>query len=91
MSNIYITFLAVVFVRETVVTRLAEKRRACREGYDVNIKMNELPFWGSPDESLLFTKIYTLYFFRIHWNVVRNVQLLISIEESDRSHSKFQI
>lgn len=46
MSNIYITFLAVVFVRETVVARLAEKRRACREGYDVNIKMYELPFWG---------------------------------------------
>lgn len=68
MSNIYITFIAVVFVRETVVTRLAEKRRACREGYDVNIKMNELPFWGSPDESLLSIKIYTLHFFHTNLN-----------------------
>lgn len=54
MSNIYITFIALVFVRETVVTRLAEKRRACREGHGVNIKMDKLPFWGltaHPNES----------------------------------------
>lgn len=45
-SIIYITFLALVFVRETVVTRLAKRRRACRKGHGVNIKMDKLPFWG---------------------------------------------
>lgn len=45
-SIIYITFLALVFVRESVVARLAKRRRACREGHDVNIKMDKLPFWG---------------------------------------------
>lgn len=51
MSDIYITFIAVVLVRETVVERLANKRRACREGH-VNIKMDKLPFLGAhPYES----------------------------------------
>lgn len=43
-SNIYITFVALVFVRETVVARLAARRRACRKGHGVNIKMDKLPF-----------------------------------------------
>lgn len=43
-SNIYITYVALVFVRETVVARLAVRRRACRKGHDVNIKMDKLPF-----------------------------------------------
>lgn len=38
------TEIALVYVRETVVTRLAKTRRACREGYGVNIKMDKLPF-----------------------------------------------
>lgn len=44
-SNIYITYVALVFVRETVVARLAVRRRACRKGHGVNIKMDKLPFW----------------------------------------------
>lgn len=46
------SFIALVYVRETVVARLAERRRACREGLDVNIKMDKLPFLGAqPNES----------------------------------------
>lgn len=38
------TFVALVLVRECVVARLATRRRACRKGHDVNIKMDKLPF-----------------------------------------------